>query len=79
MKALKISAAYLVLAFVAIPLPLSVMSVGAAHAKYTCADVRQFRAEIIALSKEQRREWIEALGLSKKQVRQVRSCLRHRD
>lgn len=43
---------------------------------YTCADAKQYRAVIIAMPDKELRAWIKALGLSRKQVREARRCLR---
>lgn len=43
---------------------------------YTCEDAKRYRIEIETMPPEVRRIWIKKLGITKKQVRQARKCLR---
>lgn len=53
-----------------------VLALSAPAFAYTCEFVRSYRDEIVAMPPATRAMWIKRLGISRKQVRQARACLR---
>ncbi len=55
---------------------LALLAFSESAAAYSCSLVRQYKAEIVAMSDADRKTWIKRLGLTKKVVREARRCLR---
>lgn len=59
----------------ALALIVCVVAKAPAH-EFTCEHVRSFKPVIASMSADELKAWIKRLGLSRKQVRQGRACLR---